>query len=574
MNPQEFEVDFGEVTTGGEVTGVSSVNGKTGDVVLNASDVNALPDSTVVPTKTSNLTNDGSDGTSTYVEADELAAVATTGDYTDLRNKPTIPSVNDATLTVQKNGTSVGTFTANSSTNKTINITVPTQASDISALPASTKYAASLDLSINSSTYVVTGQLKDQDGNNIGSAQTIDLPLESVVVGGSYDSQTKKVVLTLQSGDTIEFSVADLVDGLQTEITSSNKLSADLVDDTSTTNKFASDSQLTKLDGLANVKTIGTNLNLDANGELTATDTTYTAGTNVSISANNEISATDTTYSAFTGTDGQTAGTSGLVPAPATTDAGKFLKADGTWDTAGGGGGGDAVYSTKTTSNDSSGGAVYIGDKDANQDVVADPTTTDKHYKYFWSLPGYNVSPQIPSNRTINIMGVQKGNNDDNISIGWNATVDTYCNYNIAIGNQVQIASNNNNVVIGMSASSTGQNNTVLGQQARNLSYSSNTIAIGKDAITGADGTVVIGQGASSYSASSVALGKGAYPTRQGEVNVSCDNTTAFNNTTYRVIGGVYDGQTAHDVATVGQINATIDAINTALNTNIPHIGA
>lgn len=44
------------------------------------------------------------------------------------------------------------------------------------------------------------------------------------------------------------------------------------------------------------------------------------------------------TYSDFTGTDGVDAGTSGLVPAPATTDAGKFLKADGTWDTAGGGG--------------------------------------------------------------------------------------------------------------------------------------------------------------------------------------------------------------------------------------------
>jgi len=34
---------------------------------------------------------------------------------------------------------------------------------------------------------------------------------------------------------------------------------------------------------------------------------------------------------AFTGTDGTTAGAMGLVPAPATTDAGKVLKADGTW---------------------------------------------------------------------------------------------------------------------------------------------------------------------------------------------------------------------------------------------------
>ena len=47
-----------------------------------------------------------------------------------------------------------------------------------------------------------------------------------------------------------------------------------------------------------------------------------TAGSNVTIS-DNTISATDTTYSNFTGTDGNTGGTAGLVPAPATTDADK-----------------------------------------------------------------------------------------------------------------------------------------------------------------------------------------------------------------------------------------------------------
>lgn len=43
-----------------------------------------------------------------------------------IKNKPTIPTVNNATLTIQKNGTNVATFTANSSTNATANITVPT----------------------------------------------------------------------------------------------------------------------------------------------------------------------------------------------------------------------------------------------------------------------------------------------------------------------------------------------------------------------------------------------------------------------------------------------------------------
>lgn len=57
-----------------------------------------------------------------------------------------------------------------------------------------------------------------------------------------------------------------------------------------------------------------------------------TAGSNITISGTT-ISATDTTYADFVGTDGQTAGTRGLVPAPAVTDAGEFLKADGTWAT-------------------------------------------------------------------------------------------------------------------------------------------------------------------------------------------------------------------------------------------------
>ena len=54
-----------------------------------------------------------------------LATVATSGSYNDLSNKPTIPTVNNATLTIQKNGTTVGTFSANQATDETINIEVP-----------------------------------------------------------------------------------------------------------------------------------------------------------------------------------------------------------------------------------------------------------------------------------------------------------------------------------------------------------------------------------------------------------------------------------------------------------------
>lgn len=168
MDNEKFTVEFGEVTNiggGGTSDFDELTNRPKYDDTTMSSDTN-IPK---VPAKTSDLTNDGSDGDSTYVEADELAKVATSGSYADLENKPSIPTVNDATLTITQNGTSKGTFTAND-----------------------------------------------------------------------------------------------------------------------------------------------------------ADDTT--------------IEVSDTTYSNFTGTDGTAAGAAGLVPAPATTDAGKFLKADGSWDTAGGGG--------------------------------------------------------------------------------------------------------------------------------------------------------------------------------------------------------------------------------------------
>ena len=192
----------------------------------------------------------------------DLATVATSGSYADLLNKPTIPTVNDAEIEIQKNGTKVDSFTLNQTLNKIINIAVPTTAADVSALPDSTKYAASLSLSVDPDTYVITGQLKDQDGNNLGTAGTIDLPLESVVVSGSYNSSTKKVVLTLKDGSTVEFSIADLVSGLQTEITSTNKLSADLISDGTTNKTVTATEKATwnaKQAAIADLDTIRTN---------------------------------------------------------------------------------------------------------------------------------------------------------------------------------------------------------------------------------------------------------------------------------------------------------------------------
>ena len=75
-------------------------------------------------------------------------------------------------------------------------------------------YAAAISVSLDTSTYVLTIQLLNKDGQAIGQAQTIDLPLESTVVSGSYDNQSKSLILTLVSGDTVTIPIGDLITGL------------------------------------------------------------------------------------------------------------------------------------------------------------------------------------------------------------------------------------------------------------------------------------------------------------------------------------------------------------------------
>lgn len=75
------------------------------------------------------------------------------------------------------------------------------------------KTGTNLGVSIDNTTYVMTIDLKNTAGDVI-STGSVDLPLESMVIGASYDDSTKEIVLTLQSGEEVRFSVADLVNGL------------------------------------------------------------------------------------------------------------------------------------------------------------------------------------------------------------------------------------------------------------------------------------------------------------------------------------------------------------------------
>ena len=137
-----------------------------------------------VPTATSELTNDS--GFITGVSWNDVsnkpsfATVATSGSYNDLSNKPTIPTVNNATLTIQKNGTTVDTFTANSSSDKTVNISVPTNTNELTngagfitadyAVPRSggaVMTGVKLSRNTNNSTFELHGGTGQNDGGAI-----------------------------------------------------------------------------------------------------------------------------------------------------------------------------------------------------------------------------------------------------------------------------------------------------------------------------------------------------------------------------------------------------------------------
>lgn len=261
-----------------------------------------------------------------------------------------------ADTTLQNNITAEATARANADTNLQNQIAQEAQA------------RAAADTAINGA---ITAEASTR--------QTADAGLQSQIDAITASSDVKDIVGTkaeLNNYDTSTLGNNDIIKVLQDE---SENNATTYYRWNATTQQFTligeegpyyTKSQAdTLLNAKQNTLTAGSNVQI-VNDTISATDTTYTAGTGLALNGtqfsvdttaiatqsdltaglankqdtltaganiqinNNTISATDTTYSDFTGTDGTTAGAAGLVPAPATTDAGKFLKADGTWDTS------------------------------------------------------------------------------------------------------------------------------------------------------------------------------------------------------------------------------------------------
>ena len=147
-----------------------------------------------VPTKTSDLTNDSGflTGVAWNDVADKpsFATVATSGSYNDLSNKPTIPTVNNGTLTIQQNGTTVDTFTANSNTDKTVNIQCVDLTSNQTVDGIKTFLNAPVVSSIN-----LDGKSIDTDAND-NMTFNGNKVLTNANLTFSYDSNTETLTVT------------------------------------------------------------------------------------------------------------------------------------------------------------------------------------------------------------------------------------------------------------------------------------------------------------------------------------------------------------------------------------------
>lgn len=101
--------------------------------------------------------------------------------HADVKAALDIPAANDAKLTIQKNGAEVGTFSANASADKTVNITVPTQASDIGA-------ATATDLQ---STQSAVDTLSDKVGA-VPAGKTVVKMIEDAQAAATYNDTAVK----------------------------------------------------------------------------------------------------------------------------------------------------------------------------------------------------------------------------------------------------------------------------------------------------------------------------------------------------------------------------------------------
>ena len=285
--------------------------------------------------------------TAPHVKSDWLAASGTSA---EILNKP---SIGNGTLTIQKNGTNVATFSANQSSAATANITVPTDTSDLTngagfITSAQVPAQVNADWTASSGTAqilhkptlatkayggsnVEIGSLvidaDDPDGyvdvmcDNVSSGKLVKGPYAALLnsgVNGVGDSSTP--VYIDSNGQFATASTISTVEYISFNYSNETTAQDDVY--TAVAAAYTADKLPILYCGVANatlfwfptvhgatgysfsrtVSNYSYVVTIDASTHVISHQTkeiiNYTAGTNIQIDANNQISATDTTYSA------------------------------------------------------------------------------------------------------------------------------------------------------------------------------------------------------------------------------------------------------------------------------------
>lgn len=145
------------------------------------------------------------------------------------------------------------------------------------------------------------------------------------------------------------------------------------------------------------------------------------------------------------------------------------------------------------------------------------------------------------------VYAVAIGSSDDN-----NYNTRALGQSSIAIGYDSR-AEKTNAIAIGNASRATGLNALAIGDY-------SEAIGNGSVAIKGtaSQGSAISIKG-SVTAAGAIAIGQGAAATAQGQFDIGSSNTIyGYNNSNYRLLTGLYDGQSAHDAATYGQLSTAI----------------
>lgn len=295
----------------------------------------------------------------------------------------------------------------------------------------------------------------------------------SVVIGygGVTASHTQSIALggTSTTGRNYELSLGRSASGQSSETTRYIAHVTAGVNDTDAVNKKQLD------DAIAGVPAAN-------DATLTITQNGVSAGTfTANASSDTTIALTDTTYSAFTGTDGVSAGTAGLVPAPATTDDGKYLKADGTW---------DAISIPTVT--------LYSGFGQNTDGAMTQKAVTDGIYSDYANGKIRIGKDGLTSSGTRAIAIGSNGSSatgNYSVMIGVNG-VQASGNSSVAIGNSGLYATALGAIAIGYGSSANGMGSIVIGYGGATAEYEQ-SIALGGYSTTGRTYELSLGKDAS-----------------------------------------------------------------------------